>query len=170
MGTRREYERAAFKEFEMLNRAWFEEYIDVPDAEGKAQEDTSHMPPALYRLIVNIIEEGVGHINKGLHERHADGTLEPGDATFDEAMTLFGHLSVMLAGRMYRLGEKMATKLPVSKMQPCPCSVVTDEDFTSIESFLKEAAEATTQPANPKDDDIVFGDGWVITSFGSKKE
>lgn len=169
VATRSEYENTALQEYRMLQRAWEEAFVDVPDADGRSVEDMYHLPPALRKIIDDILHEGTETINETLDAQHKAGELELGNPTFDAAMNMFAQLTVMLAGRMYRLGEKMAVKLPFDSLQPCPCSIVTDEDFGDLETFLQEAAEVTTQLANPKDGDIVFGDGWVITSFGSKK-
>jgi hypothetical protein len=140
MATRRELDAAAYKEFQVLQAAWFEEFVNIDDAEGLATEDLNHIPPAVRHLTERVLEEGLSQVNEAVSEQLAEGKVQEGQECFDAATSMLLGYSRMLAWRFYKLGVKMVSKLPPGDLTPCPCSTLADEDFSDIEQLLRESA------------------------------
>jgi len=137
LATRREHNAAFLTEFHQLQTAWVDEFVNVEDREERAMEDMHHIPPALRRLLEEILLEGTDAINENLAEDLVDVATVPDN--FDIATAQLLAFARMTGARMYRLGTRMASILPYKDMTPCPCAIMTDEDFEDLESYLKSS-------------------------------
>jgi len=146
----------------MLNLGWRELFGSGSDESivGKSNQDMYHIPSGLRDLIDKIIEEGIDYINVSLEGTEHAEDWEP-EQRFDAVFNGLVHVSRMMAGRFYQLGQHMVTRLPYDKLTPCPCSTLVDDE---LDEFLKMAALVDVPLPDLK------GEGFVIKNFDRSKK
>jgi hypothetical protein len=132
MTTKKELVLKALNDEFVLKRVWIETF-NMVSAEDFDQRGI-HPPPGLRRFLNEVFNEGISTANEFIQEQ-----IEKGEVSQDEAGTysvyVATQLGVVIATRMYELGNLLARDLPFSKLAPCTCHILLDEDIADL---LKE--------------------------------
>jgi hypothetical protein len=133
--TREEYDKRIRIERIAFDTAWDNLYPTKSEG-SQITEDFLHPPPALADFIADLLREGLDAVGENVTQRHEAGDLEPGEPTFDWAMSKMMDYAQFISIRLYRIAQHMNAKYSFESMTACPCSILFDDE---VDEFLKAA-------------------------------